>query len=1062
MKRIPSITDIALSRPVTVTMLVISLIGLGLIARYRMPVEFMPKIELPFIGTWIPYPGATPEQVEKEVAIPAEGQFRTIPHLERITTYSDSNGCNVRLMFNWEANMTTATAEVRDRMERLKLELPDEIERLFLQKFSSDSMPILMVTWYREGDLEELSHLARMRIQPRIARIEGVADVQIFSKPPKEVLIEFDQNLLRASGLGMYQVIEQLRTSNFNMSVGELSDGEKRYFVRAIGEFNHPDQLANLVIGEYGLRLKDVADVGYSSRAEEQEYSIDRNPGAFMLVRKEAEANAIDTADAVKAEIARIKEEPQFAGIDTFTFFDQSEVILSAVGGMVDAGKYGGMLALIVLFLFLRRIRPTLIVACAIPTSLVAGIVFMYLFGMTLNLVTITSMIIAIGLLVDNSIVVIENIYRHLELGETPMEAARKGAKEVGMAITAATTTTLVVFIPTFYLDQGEMQTYMQQFAFPVCVSLVASMVIALTVIPLAASRLKPREETFAYKVGQSGLRRLLPRRDFSKPGFFKRHNPYEWMMNRYLGLLRISLKWRAATVLVIGAVAAFTFVGPPADAVNMQQMPTVDTRQVEIEFEFDQNFDLAMATEAVERVHSAIDGMRDELEIKNIWRFVNRDDAELTVYLKAPEDYGPGEEPKYSTEDTLNILWQRLPERIPGVELDFRIPDAGEGQSRSFTLRMRGDDINVLRQNAERFAQLLETLDDVADAETGVEKAEQEMQIQIDESLLDQVGVSPLVIAQTVDFALRGIRLTPLKQGGREVEVWAQFREEDRKSRENLENVGIQSQSGELVPLNQLVDLEKAKSPQAIRRVDGKSVTEITVQTASRDMGGLYNQIRELARNFEMPRGYSIDLGDEINELDKSFANFVTAAMLATILIFIVMGALFESYLLPISILMSIPLSFVGVIWAMALTGTSVDMIAFIGMILMLGLVVNNGIVIVDYINQLRNRGMERSEAVIQAGRDRVRPVLMTAMTTILGCVPLAIEGSVGNEVSFASLGRALIGGLTTGTVLTLYVVPVVYTLVDDLRIWFTQFFADVASVRSDGGSGEDEVFAK
>lgn len=1063
--KLPSLPELSIRRPVTVIMLAISALCIGVIAFVRIPVEFMPKMELPFIGCFIPYPGATPEQVEAEVAIPAEGQFRTISHVRRITTTSNTNGCMVRILFDWDADMTVATADIRDRMERLKLELPDEIDRLMLRKFSSDSMPVMVFSLYGQKDIEELAHDARTRIQQRLARVEGVADVEVFSRPPKEVLIEFDQNRLRSSNMSMYTVVDLLRRSNFTMSLGEITEGDQKYFVRALAEFDHPDELAALTVGDNGMTLSDLADVGYKGREIQEAYTIDGKQGAFVLVRKESEANAIDTCQRVLEELSTIKVDPQFGGLETLMFFDQSEMILAAVGSLLDAGKFGALLSLIVLLLFLQRIRPTVIVAFSIPTSLVIALVYMYFSGMTLNLVTLISMIIGVGMLVDNSIVVIENIYRHQQLGFSPRDAAIKGASEVGLAVTAATITTIVVFIPTFYLEQGEMAVYMLQFAAPVSVALLGSLLVSLTLIPLAASRMKAREHLKIYKYWLFFTRRFTHRFDRATGTHLARtlhFHPFRWLVTAYLNLLALSLRWRVATIAMIGVVFAVT-AAVPGRGIGFQQMPTVDTRQVDISFEFEPNVDFPGVQATLDLVENVLEKRREDLDIKNIWRRAGVGRSEMTVYLKAPEDYTDGQVPKYSTEDTLSIMSALLPAQVPEGTLSFFIPDAGEGQSRSFQLWMQGDEIAKLRGHADSLRQLLSNVEGVTDITVGDEDESEEMQIHIDEDLSNQAGVSPMVIAQTIDFALRGIRLTPLKQEDREVDVWAQFQEQDRRSRENLENIAIPTVSGELAPVIQFVDLVRARSPEAITRIDGKNVVSLTIQTNTKDMGQLNKDIREIIRGFTLPLGYSVGLGDEFTEMDGNISNFVTSSILSTVLIFIVMGALFESYLLPLSILMSIPVSFVGSLWVMYLTGTSFDTVSMIGLILMLGIVVNNGIVIVDYINQLRQGGMDRTEAILQAGRDRIRPVLMTALTTILGCVPLAMEGSVGTEVSFASLGRALIGGLTTGTFLTLYVVPVVYTLIDDLRLWFMEFFADFASMMGRPAPDEDgDAFVK
>jgi HAE1 family hydrophobic/amphiphilic exporter-1 len=1057
--------DIALKRPVSMVMLSLTVVGMGVIAAAMIPVEFLPKIDVPFIGCYIPYIGATPAQVEQEVAIPAEEQFRTIPQIKRISTTSDGNGCSVRIEFDWSANMDEATAEVRDRMERLKLDLPSEIDRIMLRRFSSDSMPIMALSLYSDKNEEELAHLIQTVLQPRLMRIEGVAEVMIFSRADKQVLIEFSQDQLRARNVAMYDVISRLQTSSLNMPIGELIEGNNKHFVRVMGEFHNPREIGELVVGPNSLRLRDIANVSYNSREEEMQYSIDKKSGAFVLVRKEAEANAIETCEAVKAEIEKAKLDPLFEGMGSYTFFDQSKEIQSALNSLKNAGKHGGILSIAVLFLFLLRIRPTLIVAFAIPVSLLCALAYMYFTGMTLNIVTMISMIIGIGMLVDNSIVVIENIYRYQQLGYDAKTSALRGTSEVGLAITMATLTSIVVFVPTLYMQSGEMAVHMIQFAIPMSVSLIASLVVALTLIPLAASRMKPREEMRFYKF----FARLRHRPSASAPenstgntSWFRLVHPFEHLKSGYARSLGFVVRHPLESCVFLALLVAVTF-WLPAKQVKMKPMPTIDTRAIDIEVMLDQNFDLESAKKVFDLIEAELDRYRTELDIKNVWRHVEPNGGEITAYLKQTQDLAPGEKYRYSSADVLNILIEKLPQRMPGVQMRFSVPDGSEGQSQTITFWMKGDDAAQLELHAERLKSLIEAqIPGLYDVDVGDRREKQEVQIKIDDPLAERAGVSPFLLARTVDFALRGIRLQDIKQAGREIPVWAQFKEEDRKSKANLENVAIFTTNSGLMPLNDLVDQVRAKSPQAITRVDSKNVIMLTAKTTTDDLLGVSEQLRTLLRRFDLPRGYSVSLGDEIMDMNESIASFVMAMVLAAVLIYVVMAALFESLLLPLSIMTSLPIAGIGVVWAMYLTNTAMDQIALIGAILLIGIVVNNKIVLIDHINQLRKRGMDRYPAIIQGGRDRIRPVLMTALTTILGCVPLALGGELGGNVSFASLGRALIGGLLTGSFLTLYVVPLFYSLIDDFSIWLRCFFGDLLSIGTLGAKPEEDPVGK
>ena len=1050
------LTDIALRRPITVTMLVLTVMGLGVIAWHKIPLEFIHRMDFPMMSCTIPYPNATPEQVEAEIAIPAEGEFRTVSSLKRITTTSDSDGCNIRLLFDSDTEMSLATSEVRDRMERLRLKLPSGVDDIYLFRFSSQSLPILLIGLGRAGDEEELAHRVRTLLQPKLLRVNGVAEVQVFTKPEQEVLIEFDQDALRAHHVAMYEVVAQLQRSSLNITVGEMKDGPTKYYVRALGEFTHPDEISNLTIGRNGLRVRDVADVGFEAREYQREFMVDGKGGAFILVRKEAEANAIATCERVHEALEKARQEPDFKGLDIYVFFDQGQLIRQSLDSLIGAGKSGGLLAVVVLLLFLLRIRPTLVVALAIPASVVVSLVVMYFIGMTLNIVTMCALIIALGMLVDNAIVVIENIYRYRQLGLDSFESARRGASEVGMAITASTLTTIVVFASLLFMQSGEMGQHMRQFSLPITVSLVASLVIALTVIPLASSRMKElsnlSEHPFLHRI-VACAERVFGRWFIRLVRLISRIHPLQATINGYIGVLHWVMRWRLASVLLLLLFGVITAVGPFRH-VGMQGMPEIDTREVRIAVDFDQNFDMDMAKAVMDQLLDSLNAQRDELGIENIFVNYGPEGGEISCFLYEADQYPGGQEAPYSTEQVMDILWQRFSARdtgtrLPGTELGFTIAQS-EGATRTIRVRMRGDNAAILAEKAQHFSGLMAQIPNISEVQTDAERDRQEVQISIDEALSKRFGINPLIVARTVDFALRGTRLPYMKREGREIAVWAQFREEDRKRKTSLDNVSLLTPRGELVPLNRIVRFEKAYSPKQITRINSKNVTTITANVSGEDLVTIKKHLEDLAASFPLPRGYTIELGDELIELAQDRANFITGIVLAIVMIYLVMGALFESFILPLSILTTIPVAFMGVWWTMFVTGTSMDTIAYIGMFLMVGVIVNNGIVIVDHINQLRARGADRMQATLQGGRDRFRPVMMTALTTILGCVPLAMGGGVGGEIAFHSLGKALIGGLTTGTVLTLFVVPLFYSLIDDLRGWMMTYLAGLAALGS------------
>lgn len=1047
-----------------IIMMALSVVCFGFIAWTRMPLKFLPDIDFPFIVCFVPYPGATPEQVEREIAIPAEGQFRTIPGLNRISTRSDGDGCRVFMRFDSDIDMSIASAEVRDRIERLKLTLPSDIDRIAMFKHNTNSLPVMGFLLFREGSEDEFVHLIRTVIKPRLERIEGVAEVQLMASTNEpEVLVEFDQNLLRTHNIALYEVISALQYANLNLSVGDIPEGTTKLYVRVLNEISRPEALAELIVSPSGLRLKEVAKVGFRTREMESHYDIDGKGGAFMLIRKESEANTVSTCRAVQDELDDLKTDEMFKSMEQFQFFNQSDLILTALNGLIDAGKAGGVMAFSVLFLFLLRVRHTLIVALAIPLSLVCAIVVMYFSGMTLNVVTMISLIVAVGMLVDNAIVVLENIYRYYQMGADVRVGAERGASEVGVAIVASTITTVVVFVPVLYMEGGDLAVQMRQFAIPMSTALFASLLVALTIIPLATCRLKQREDLKIYKLWMKLKPRLVreraPDREVSGWRRLVQTHPFTHVAQGYFWVLGLAVRRRLVTMILVAVVCVMTFF--IRDDVGMTDMPTLDLRQVDLDVELDQNFDMAMARETFDRLKAVIQEAREELDIKNVFSHFDRNNGSIEIYLMEPEDYPPGQTAKYSTEQVYAILSERLPDRIPGAKLDLYLPESGQEQDeeQSISIRLRGDDTARLSEYAENLRKLMATVPDLENIQVSSERARQEVQLKIDQALAEREGISPAVVARTVDVALRGNRLPYMKQAGREFSVWAQFKEEDRKSRDNLDNVAVMSLGGSLVPLKQLVDYTKAESPTSILRIDGKNVVTITARSTAKDLQALQNQLMEIVNTFELPLGYTIDFGDAFREMNQSMSNFWTSIILGILLIYIVMSALFESLLLPVSIMMSVVLAFIGAYWGLYITSTPLDTIGMIGCILMVGVVVNNGIVLVDHINFLRKvEGKERTAAVLQGGRDRLRPVMMTALTTILGCVPLALTPEAGTTVSFVSLGRALIGGLVSGTVLTLVIVPMLYTVIDDMREWFVQYAASLVRLGNPRQSGKTE----
>lgn len=1041
-----SLPALALRRPVTVVMVVLTVLGVGLVSWTRLPIGFMIDIGKPSLRLWIPYPGASPEQVEQEVAIPAEGVFKTVTGLQRITTNSNSGGCYIWMEFLWDVEMGVASAEVRDRMERLKLVLPQEIEHLFLRRFSFEEIPILRFALFREERSDDLAQFARTKLRNRLLRLDGVAEVRVSGSMDESVYVDFDQDALSQHHLSIYQVLTALQADSINLGLGEIRDGQHSYYVRVRDEHSDPGQLAQAIVAPQGIRLRDVAAINYRGPSGADSFQIDGKKGVFFEIVKEAEANAVKTCDSVRSELDRIREEPEFSGAEAMIFEDQSELIRMALGGLYQAGQYGALLAILVLWAFLRRMGPTLVVAAAIPCSLITAPIYIYFSGRGLNLITIGAMLISVGMLVDNAIVIVENIHRLNESSPDRRRNAWRGASEVALAITASTITTLVVFIPVIYLPSGELATIMREFAGPMTCALTASLLMALTVVPIV--------EVFLERPGKA-MRRIRDR--FRRRGVRRAKiashlrewtgwlfSPMSWIDAYYAEGLRAALQRRHVTLAALAVLLLATYLVPYRET-GFRGLPDLDSRTVHIGFRADQNYGSENAVATVDRLAAIIEAHRDELGIRHLYVNSGGWGGGIDAYLVKSKDLAPGQSLPCTTEEARNHINELLPPRVPGGVIDCGVSRIVPEEGQEIRMRFRGEDTETIQTMAAEFMRRMRTLDELTNVKSNMPEAEDEIQLDVDEERTAAVGLTPLHVARSVDFALRGASLPFLKKHGREIAVRGQLEWADRGNTGDLESMSIESPAGKPLTLTQLVDMNKGSALPSVYRTNAKSYAEVAGRAKDKDLIPVRTALKQLVDNFDLPRGYSIEMDENLMQIDELLHNFRITLAMSIVLIYLVVSALFESWLLPFSVLATVPLAYVGVYWSLHLTNTPMDTLSLVGSVILCGVIVNNGIVIVDHINRLRHEGLDRATAVVLGGRRRLRPVFMTTLTTILGILPIAV-GMGGAENALLGLGRALVGGLATGSALTLFMVPLVYTLIDDLSVWIRQFLAGFA----------------
>jgi HAE1 family hydrophobic/amphiphilic exporter-1 len=1020
-----TLPDLALRRPVTMLMVYATLFALGGVAVHEIPLEFLPTMAGPHFWIQIPYRNATPAEVEKTISIPAEELLRTVPNLSRVNSISQGSASSLYLEFDWGTDMDYAYLEVKDRLDRLQEQLPRESQEYYIWRFSSADMEVLFLSFTWDGPVEELYEIVSERVKPRLQRVEGVGSVAVWGHELQKVFIDLDQDLLKAYGISLYDLVLKLEKNSFNLASGEVRQARTRYLVRSTNEYRSLEDLNNVRVNQEGLRLKDVARVRYGYPEKTFITRMDGKSTVLAGIKKESSANTVEVCEAIKEELDRLLAQPAYARLGGTVVFDQSQFIRNSFRDLRNAGLWGGFFAICVLYFFLRRIFATALVGVAIPISIMVAVTVMFFSGMTLNVISMVGLMLGVGMLVDNSIVVSENIFRLREQGVEAEEASRRGSRDVAMAILASTLTTIIVFLPLVFMDMGVMKVYTREVGTAISLSLLASLFVALTFIPLLASRL-PREKRKQSRILEAlvvGYRRRL-----------------QWVLHHRSQVSCLLLVLVVLTILV------------PVRKVPQKGESAGDVRNVMVELRIKGVQERERLLEPMKEIEGILFERRDDLDIEHILSRSGQMGGRNRVNIFLRDDKGA----HITTDEARRRILAVLP-AIPDVE--FRIPEHGGpagGTQDEVDVLVKGADPRRLDEIVREVMDRIERIDGVLQVDSDMEPGFDEIQVNVDRSLAKKYRVSPMVAARTIAFGLRGYSLKRMKAEDREIDVQIQLEKEDREDVSKLKDLQLLTEDGKLIPISVVARFLESPGQEIIRRSEGKRTVTVRAQTGGEALGILKKKIEQAVGAVRLPPGYSAELGKGMIDLDKTKKAFQGALLLSILLIYFLLGGLFESYIHPFTILVSVPLALIGSYWVMYLTGSALDVAAFIGLILMVGIVVNNAIVIVDHVNRIRRSGRDREEAILQAGQDRIRPVLMTAATTILGLLPLAFGGSgIGGVVMFAPLGKAVMGGLALSTLLTLFVVPVFYTYVEDLSQAFVrlagQTFGTVDNVDMD-----------
>ena len=984
-------------------MLVLAALVLGSISIGLINLDMFPAFEEPELNVRVPYPDASPAEIERRIVRPLEEAVGTVRHLESIRASAGSDMGSLNLEFEPGTNMDLAALDVREKIDLVRSDLPDDVRRIDIRRFSSDAMPVLRggIAW--EGDAAELTDLLERRVQPALLQVPGVAAVEFSGLERREVTIELDQARMEAAGISAAQVYRALGEGNLDVSAGEIELGDTRFLVRSEGQLRRVDQIETLPLRPDGLRLQDVATIRYDYPERDFFYRLNNQNARQMQIFKDSDANIVSVAREARETLEQMQHEPGLEGISFRFWQDSSEGILEALTALAKAGLFGAFMAVVVLFFFLRRITPTLVVATAIPVSVIFTVAILYLAGETLNIITLSGLMMAVGMLIDNAVVVVENIFRHREGGEPPEIASEEGASEVGLAIFAGTMTTVIVFAPLFFMTPNQMGVQIRAFGIAISFAMVASLVVALTLVPLLSIWL---------------LRGNLP-----DPGRFLR-----WLSSSYRRLLDAILDHRLVTglaVLAIFAGGVYILMQLPKEL-----MPEEDNRFIMLSVTTPRGMTLQERSAVFDRAEKLLLVDAEELEIESVSAFSGGRRSSIFLSLQSFED--GAELPTVEVSQRI----QRILPIVPGVEWSARTSWRDGGR---VSVRLIGESTSELERLAELVERRLpQEVPGLINLENSLQAGDEEVRVRVDREAAERQGISSAEVARAVAGALRGRIATRFRTADREIDVLVQLREEDRLTIDQLSNLAIEVPGGGSTALATVADLAVVGGPDEIRREDRRTSISVFGEIApGANREEVQNAAMAAMEGIDLPPGYRWDMGRGFQEEQQQFGEMVFATGLALILVYLVLAALFESLLLPVIIYFSIFFALPGLGLIFLLTGTSISILSFLGMLITMGIVVNNSIVMVDLVNQLRARGITRRAALLEGCQARMRPVLMTSLTTLLGLVPMAFFAGEGMGQMFAPMGRAVIGGLTTSMVLTLTLTPVLYAWIDDIGEW-------------------------
>jgi HAE1 family hydrophobic/amphiphilic exporter-1 len=1036
------LSDLSVRRPVGVVMIVLAILLLGAISLRNLAVDLFPKIDIPIAAVVTSYPGAAPEEVEKMVTRTLEATLSSLEGIDTISSQSQTGSSLIILQFKTGTNLDFALLEVRERIDRVKDFLPDSANSPSILRFDPQQTPVIYLGL--DGiEPEDLQSIAEQNVVPYLERQQGVASVNILGGKTFEILVELDRAAMTRYNLTPMQIVQALQTENRSISAGSVVKGQQELQVRVAGEYESVEDIGNTLIhlpNGQSIRLQEVASIQRTVKNDGSYTYVNGKQGLLLEIYKQSDANTVKVSDNVLEAVEELQELlPEKVRLTVI--FDNAMFIRQSIDSVLNNMVTGAVLAMGILLLFLRSFRTTLIIGLSIPISIISTFVLMYFTGETLNLITLGGLALGIGMIVDNSIVILENIFSYKQRGLGNKEAAVLGAEELTPAVIAATMTTVVVFVPIIFV-QGIAADIFKPMALTVAFSLLASLVVALSLVPMLASKMLPKRLAGGSSDGSSGdsAEHLTD----GGSGGGARLKWFDRQFNRVLGVYKRVLRWSLGhrKTIVGGTLAALIGSFALIPLIGMEFMPAADQGMVQVNIRTPTGTPLDETRHIVEQFYEQIEPYQHSIRVTYAFiggsgGFGAAPSNEASLSLELVEQ----EKRQISTSDLAEEL-RRIADGIAGAEITVSQMEMSISTSDPILIRISGNDQEVMSELAQQVIWTISDVEGIVDPQSSSSEANSELNIEVDRAVAAQYGLTYSQILSEIQLAMNGQVATVYREDGNEIDVKVILPTDARSSVEALEGMMIQNARGQIIPLSAVAELKQVKGPMYIQRENQQRQIHVTAGVKGRDLGSVARDVQKALQSLYVPEGYQVTFGGQTDEMMETFMDLGLALMASIFLVYVVMAVQFESLLYPFIMMFSMPTMFIGAAFGLFVTGTPISMVSLIGVIMLAGIVVNNGIILVDYINIVRRRGVERDEAILIASPSRVRPILMTALTTVLGMVPLALGIGEGAETQ-APLAITVIFGLLFSTFFTLVFVPVMYTYMDGLSNRFRRLFS-------------------